>query len=160
VWAASALSSLGLCFDALVRPVHLPALLEFAARHPWLRIVIDHAAKPDIAAGATQPWAAGIAAIARLANVHCKLSGLLTEAKEGASAAALAPYVEHLFACFGPERLMWGSDWPVLDLASDYAAWMRCALDLCERHVGRGTAVIDAIFGGNAIRFYRLSAAA
>jgi len=158
--AASALSSLGLCFDALVLPVHLPALLEFASRHPWLRIVIDHAAKPDIAAGAMEPWASDIAAIARLANVHCKLSGLLTEAQEGASAAALAPYVDHLFACFGADRLMWGSDWPVLNLASDYAAWMRCALELCERHVGRGTAAIDAIFGGNATRFYRLATTA
>jgi L-fuconolactonase len=155
--AASALCSLGLCFDALVRPVHLRSLLVFARRHPELRIVIDHGAKPDIAAGALQPWATDIAALAELPNLHCKLSGLLTEAQEGASGAVLAPYVDHLFACFGPERLMWGSDWPVLELASDYGTWMQCALELCEPHVGRDAAAIDAIFGANAIRFYGLT---
>jgi L-fuconolactonase len=154
--AGSALTSLGLCFDALVRPVHLPALHAFARRHPRLRIVIDHAAKPGIAERAFQPWATDIAAIARLGHVHCKLSGLLTEAGEQGSAEALAPYVDHLFACFGPDRLIWGSDWPVLELACDYRTWLDCALQLCERHAGPGAAAIDAIFGANAARFYGL----
>jgi L-fuconolactonase len=154
--AASALSALGLCFDALVRPVHLPALLVFARRHPALRIVIDHGAKPEIASGALQPWARDIAELARLPNVHCKISGLLTEAREGARTSDLAPYVDHLFACFGPHRLMWGSDWPVLDLAGDYASWMHGARELCATHVGRDAAAMDAVFGANAARFYKL----
>jgi L-fuconolactonase len=156
--AIAALSALRLCFDALALPVHLQPLLAFARRHPELRIVIDHAAKPAIASGGWEPWASDIAELARLPHVHCKLSGLLTEAQQGATAATLAPYVDHLFACFGPARLIWGSDWPVLDLASDYAAWLRCARELCERHVARQPEAMAAIFGGNAIRFYGLTA--
>jgi L-fuconolactonase len=128
----------------------------FARRHPALRIVIDHGAKPEIASGALQPWARDIAELARLPNVHCKISGLLTEAREGARTSDLAPYVDHLFACFGPHRLMWGSDWPVLDLAGDYASWMHGARELCATHVGRDAAAMDAVFGANAARFYKL----
>ncbi len=152
--AARAMLDCGLAFDALVRPAQLPALLAFARRHSRLRIVIDHAAKPLIATGAVEPWRSDIAALAALPNLHCKLSGLLTEAGPHADSAVLAPWVAQLFAAFGHERLMWGSDWPVLHLAADYGSWFTMARRLCEPHADG--AALDAVFGGNARRFYKL----
>ncbi len=98
----SALPGLGLRFDALVKPPQLQALLRMLERHPMLDVVIDHGAKPPIASGARQPWADLIAAVARHPRVHCKLSGLVTEAVSGWTTDTLAPYVDHLLACFGP----------------------------------------------------------
>jgi L-fuconolactonase len=145
-----------LSFDALVLPRHLPALLAFARRYPSLPVVIDHAAKPEIAHGKTQPWRSDIAALADLPNVWCKLSGMLTEAGTGADVATLEPYVEHVLTLFGTERVMWGSDWPVLRLAADYDGWLAMARGLCESNDGVDAAAMAAIFGGNARRFYRL----
>lgn len=139
-----------LCFDALVRPRHLPHLLQFAERHPALRIVVDHAAKPDIARGVSAPWGAQIAALAELPNVSCKLSGLVTEAGEAWRPGDLQPCVDHLLATFGPRRLLWGSDWPVVYLAADYSRW----LNLAESLAGLAGAERAALFGGNAIRVY------
>ena len=152
--AAHAMQSRGLVFDALVLPLHLPGLLAFARRHPSLPIVIDHAAKPLIASGASEPWRGEIAELAALPNLQCKISGLLTEAGPNADAARLAPYVDHLFACFGAQRLMWGSDWPVLELAADYDAWFAMATRLCRSRTD--AAGMAAIFGANARRFYNL----
>jgi L-fuconolactonase len=148
--AIEAMIAHGLCFDALVKPRHLPHLLRFAERHPALRIVIDHAAKPDIARGALEPWRAQIAVLAELPNVFCKVSGLLTEAGDDWHARDLAPWVEHLLATFGLRRLVWGSDWPVLNLAADYPRWFHLADQLA------GLAGDDraALFGGNAVRVY------
>jgi L-fuconolactonase len=140
----------GLCFDALVRPRHLPHLLRFAERHPALRIVIDHAAKPGIARGELDPWRAQIAALAELPNVSCKLSGLVTEAGEHWHPDDLRPYVEHLLSTFGPFRLLWGSDWPVVNLAADYSRW----LNLADTLAGLAGAERVALFGGNAVRVY------
>ena len=146
-----------LVFDALVLPAHLPSLLRFAKRHPRLPIVIDHAAKPLIASGVIEPWLANLRELAALPQVHCKLSGLLTEAGDHPDAAALAPYVRAVLALFGPQRLLWGSDWPVLrltGLADEYAAW----LGMCRRFLADLSAENQAaIFGGNAARFYRLA---
>jgi len=141
-----------LCFDALVKPRHLPHLLRFAQRHPDLQIVIDHAGKPDIANGVLEPWRTDISELAALPNVFCKLSGLLTEAGERNGAGGLRPYVDHLLQCFGPRRLLWGSDWPVLNLAGDYARWFR----LADALTGLNGAEHAVVFGGNAARFYRL----
>lgn len=148
----------GLCFDALVLPRHLPALLRFAQRFPQLPIVIDHAAKPAIARQEpTQelaPWNDDIARFGALPNVHCKLSGMLTEAAPGSQDAHLQPYVDHLLAVFGADRLIWGSDWPVLTLATDYRSWV----DMSARLLTRLDANARAnIWGLNACRFYRLS---
>ncbi|WIG57155.1 MAG: L-fuconolactone hydrolase [Rhodanobacteraceae bacterium] len=148
--AIEAMIAHDLCFDALVKPRHLPHLLRFAERHPALRIVIDHAAKPDIAHGVIDPWRAQIAALAELPNVSCKLSGLVTEAGDAWHPGALRPYVEHLLATFGPRRLLWGSDWPVVNLASDYSRWF----DLADNLAGLAGDERAALFGGNAIRFY------
>jgi len=142
-----------LSFDALIRPRHLPSLLELVRRWPDLRVVIDHGAKPDIGAGCLDPWREQIAALAAAPGVHCKLSGLLTEAGERASADALAPFAAHLLDVFGPDRLMWGSDWPVLNLAGDYAGWRAMADGFAADldHAGQ-----SAVFGETARRFYRL----
>ncbi len=142
-----------LAFDALVKPRHFPALLARLQRHPRLRAVVDHAGKPDIANGGFDAWAAGLEELARATGAYCKLSGLLTEAAPGAAAEHLAPYVEHVFACFGAERVIWGSDWPVLNLASDYAGWFGLAHALASRFAGGHE---PAVFGATAASFYRL----
>jgi L-fuconolactonase len=112
----------GLVFDALVLPRHLPALRELARRHPDLAIVLDHGAKPPLKGGDLGDWKREIAALARESPIGCKLSGLVTEAGS-AEPAALREAVDHLLECFGPERLMWGSDWPVCELVCTYDDW-------------------------------------
>jgi L-fuconolactonase len=118
------LMQLDLCFDALVKPRHLKALITLAQRYPKLKIVIDHAAKPDIAGENFKQWAEDIRALAQLNNVYCKLSGLVAEAGHNLNLDILAPYMQHLFNTFGASRLMWGSDWPVLNLVTDYSQWV------------------------------------
>jgi L-fuconolactonase len=142
-----------LALDALVRPVHLEALRTRLLRHPKLRAVLDHAGKPDIAHGAMDAWAIDLERLACDTQVHCKLSGLLTEAGTRNSPDDLAPYVTQIFACFGPERILWGSDWPVLNSVSGYARW----LELSKEFIGRfahGRA--EDVLASNARRFYRL----
>ena len=151
--AFAAMIAHDLAFDALVKPAHIPALLARLARHPPLRTVIDHAAKPDIVHGGFDAWAASLKRLARETGAYCKLSGLLTEARPGANVNDLAPYVEHIFACFGPERVLWGSDWPVLDLASDYSAWLDMARGMADRYAPGFAA---KVFGETAAQFYRL----
>ncbi|MGE0316175.1 MAG: amidohydrolase [Lautropia sp.] len=155
--ALDAMAARGLVFDALVRPANLPPLLARVARHPSLAVVVDHGAKPVIGAGASArpdgDWVAAMRALAALPNVSCKLSGLLTEAPPGADAATLRPVVEVLLACFGPRRLIWGSDWPVLTLASTYDGWLEVTADLLR---DASDAERAAIMGGNAARVYRL----
>jgi len=148
--AIEAMIAHGLCFDALVKPQHLPHFLRFAERHPALRIVIDHAAKPGIARGELDPWRTRIAALAELPNASCKLSGLLTEAGARWHPDDLRPYVEHLLATFGPQRLLWGSDWPVVGLAADYSRWF----NLADSLAGLAGDERAALFGGNAVRVY------
>lgn len=147
--AVAAMIDHDLAFDALVFTHHLGDLAAFARRHPALRIVIDHGAKPPIASGGMDDWRKAIADLAALPQIHCKLSGLLTEAGDRRSDEALRPYVAHMLDCFGPKRLMWGSDWPVLTLAGDYRAWLEQA---------RSLAGAEDIFGANAARFYGWSA--
>ena len=138
-----------LAFDALIFARHVDALETFIQRFPRLRIVVDHGAKPAIRDGAAgwQPWADGIERLARFPQVHCKLSGLATEAAPGWNEATLRPYVDHLLARFGPSRLMWGSDWPVLNLNGDYATWHAVANALLA---SLSQTQCDAVFGGNA----------
>jgi hypothetical protein len=109
----------GLVFDALVLPQHLSALLELTARYPDLSMVLDHGAKPPLASGDLTAWKQGVAALARETLMVCKLSGLVTEARSCAP-QKLAPAVDHLLECFGPKRMMWGSDWPVCELTCSY----------------------------------------
>jgi L-fuconolactonase len=143
----------GLRLDALVGPRHLGALLRFAERFPDLPIVIDHGAKPGIARGEMEPWRTDLARLAALPSVHCKLSGLVTEAGAGADLARLRPYADCILELFGPARVMWGSDWPVLNLDSDYAGWIATSEALLA---GCNEAGRQAIFGLNAQSFYGL----
>lgn len=122
----------GLVFDALVKPPHLPALLELSGRYPELSMVLDHGAKPPIASGDLAEWKHGVAALARNSSMVCKLSGLVTEAGS-ADPGKLAAGVEHLLDHFGPARLMWGSDWPVCELVCSYHDWLLASDKLLER---------------------------
>lgn len=147
--ALAAMAAHGLVFDALIRPPHIPRIVELARRHPQLRIVIDHAAKPDIANSQWIDWAQGLEQLAGQTNVWCKLSGLWTEAGPYAPLSTLNRYVQHALQLFGPQRLLWGSDWPVLELTGDYGAWHSFALGLVHPSA-RG-----AVFGGNASNVYQ-----
>ncbi|MFN3613704.1 MAG: amidohydrolase family protein [Rubrimonas sp.] len=152
--AFDAVQSRGLVFDALVRPPQLPALRALLDRRPDMAVVIDHAAKPAIAEGRIEDWADDMAAIARDSRAWCKLSGLVTEAGADWTVARLRPYVDHLLATFGPERLIWGSDWPVCTLAASYAQWVEATDALLAALTAAGR---DAVLGGNAIAAYGLT---
>jgi L-fuconolactonase len=149
--ALAAMTEHGLRLDALVLPRHLPALLQCARHYPLLPIVIDHAAKPPIADAGFGTWRDDMAQLAALPNVHCKLSGLVTEARPDWNVEDLRPYADYVLAVFGPGRVIWGSDWPVVDLAGGYAAWL-AASEALLAHLGQKDR--DAIFGLNAYRFY------
>ena len=152
--ALAAMARQDLRFDALIKPRHLPLIGALAQRHPDLAVVIDHAAKPDIANDAFQPWAGHMARLARDTPWCCKLSGLVTEAKADWQVDDLRRYVDHLLATFGPDRLMWGSDWPVVNLASSYADWIAQARRLAA---GLSSAEQAQLFGGTARSFYGLA---
>lgn len=151
--AFNALIELDLTFDALVRPVHLAPLRELMNRHPALRVVIDHGAKPDIAGGGFAAWSKALATIGAETQAYCKLSGLVTEAAAGWSAADIESYARHILQVFGPTRTLWGSDWPVLNLAGDYAGWSALADTLLGSLQPNELA---AVRGGTAARFYRI----
>jgi len=151
--ALEAMVRCGLVFDALVKSVHLPHILTLAARHPQLQIVVDHAAKPDIAQGEWQPWADAVARIAAETGAACKLSGLLTEAGREPMPGAVRRWGEHVLGCFGPQRVIWGSDWPVLELSGTYVGWSQETRALLARLDPAGQA---AVMGGNARRIYGL----
>ncbi|KGJ04646.1 amidohydrolase [Paracoccus halophilus] len=154
--ALAALVRLGLRFDALVTARHLPMLARFAARRDDLPLVIDHAAKPQPDRG--EDWERGMAALAAIPHVHCKLSGLLTELSPEElrdPLPALRPILARLLDWFGPERLIWGSDWPVVTLAASYDEWR----DLTQALLADlSPSERAAIMGGNAARFYGLAA--
>lgn len=141
----------GLVFDALVLPRHLPRLAAVVERHPALRVVVDHGAKPRIREREIDAWRADLAALAAHPQVSCKFSGLVTEARPGDGVPELAPWIDALVDIFGPDRLLWGSDWPVVDLAGGYDRWRAMSLEAMGRldHIGRA-----AVFGGNAERIY------
>lgn len=149
----AALPRLGLRFDALVRPAQLPALLTMLDRHPDLAVVVDHGAKPAIADGMWEPWTRLMRALSDNPRVRCKLSGLVTEAGPGWTIDVLRPYVDFLAETFGPQRLMWGSDWPVVNLAGTYQSWYAATVALTAGWPADDRA---ALMGGTARRFYGL----
>jgi L-fuconolactonase len=148
-WAFDAIIDLDLTFDALGFPIHLDPFRRLFDTYPKMRAVIDHCMKPVIRESQFQPWADIMASIAANTPVFCKLSGLATEAQPGWTVETLRPYAAHVIQCFGANRVMWGSDWPVLDLNGSYGAWHDAA---------RAIAGTDstAIFGGTAQVFYRI----
>ncbi|WP_131115229.1 amidohydrolase family protein [Lichenihabitans psoromatis] len=143
----------GVAFDILSFTRHLPSICEALTRTPGLKAVVDHVSKPQIAAGLLDPWRDQLAAVAAFPNVSCKLSGLVTEASPGAwTLDELRPYVDHAVACFGPDRLMFGSDWPVCTLAASYTEVVEAAHALLAPHFGPED--LDKVFKTNAERFY------
>jgi L-fuconolactonase len=146
-----AVAEAGLAYDLLLFPEHLGAAARVAAALPQLALVVDHGAKPPIAAGGWEPWSSDLAALAAHERVHCKLSGLVTEARHDAwREDGIERYAARLLELFGPQRLMFGTDWPVCTLAASYAE----VLELASSMLGPGER--DAVLGGTARRFYGL----
>jgi len=142
-----------LAFDVLIRPPHLEAALAALLRYPDLRAIIDHCAKPDIAGGLWQPWADYMSRIARETSAYCKLSGLVTEASRNWTVDDLRRYVDHILACFGTQRLVWGSDWPVMLLNANYERWLQATSALLQPLSEDERTRIQS---RNATEFYRL----
>ncbi|MFC4099465.1 amidohydrolase family protein [Paenibacillus xanthanilyticus] len=145
----------GTPIDLLVKTPQLDALIEALEQVPRLHAVIDHVAKPRIAEGIQEPWRSQMAAIGAMPNIYCKLSGMVTEADhERWKPEQLEPYIRHVLEQFGPDRVMFGSDWPVCLLAGSYTDVMHaleCALPETWTSEER-----EKLFGGNAAAFYRL----
>jgi L-fuconolactonase len=152
-WAFDAVRDLDLAFDALGFPHHAPRFLDVFQRYPDLRVVIDHCLKPVIRGGEFDGWARNMERLARESAALVKLSGLVTEAGADWSVGTLKPYVDHVLASFGPGRIMWGSDWPVCRLKTEYGDWLASARDMTN-HLSADERA--AVFATNAQSFYRL----
>ena len=155
-WAYRAIIDLDLTFDALGFPQHLDNFLTLLKRYPDMRVVVDHCMKPEIARGpevAFDSWARGLTAIAEETGAICKLSGLITEDGPNWSTERLKPYVDHVLAAFGPDRVMWGSDWPVCRLRGEYGDWFAAAEALTGDLPAKAR---SRVFAGTATAFYRL----
>lgn len=149
-----ATAAAGLTFDLLVRPEQLPGAIRAVRALGGLTVVLDHGAKPPLAGGQVEPWSSLVAELAGLDHVVCKLSGLVTEAGAGWTSELLRPYVDRLLECFGPARLLFGSDWPVSTAVARY--------DEIVGLVDGALAVLaeeerDAIMAGTARRVYGLA---
>ncbi len=158
-WAYRAIIDLDLTFDALGFPQHLPNFLKLMATYPDMRVVYDHCMKPQICdqrvgKDAFTEWADGMSLLATETSGCCKFSGLITEAGDGWTTEDLRPFAEHVLSAFGPERIMWGSDWPVCRLQGEYGDWHRTATELTRNLSASERA---EVFGGTAARFYRLT---
>lgn len=142
-------------FDALIQPRHLPVIAEIARRHPGLQIVIDHIAKPKMGDGRRpdNDWTDGMRRLSDCPNLWCKLSGMITEIGPEWQRADIAPFAATVLDAFGPERVMWGSDWPVVNLAGEYLRWLETAYALTA---DRSEAERAQIFGETATQFYGL----
>ncbi len=152
----AALADAGLAYDILIFDRHLPQTIRFVDRHPNQVFILDHVAKPRIRDGMFSPWRDNISNLAKRENVFCKISGMVTEADWTRwSEEDLRPYFDAVLEAFTPQRLMFGSDWPVCLLACGYRQWCEVA----SRAIGRLSAAEQAeIFGGAAVRAYRLDA--
>ncbi|MEU4999230.1 amidohydrolase family protein [Streptomyces sp. NPDC021622] len=149
-----AVADTGLAYDLVVLPHQLPACVEAAREHPELTFVLDHLGKPPIASGDLEPWDAAVRALAALPNTVCKLSGLVTEADPKSwTVEDLRPYADTVLEAFGPDRLMFGSDWPVCTLEASYGEVVDIARELTD---ALSDAERAAVFAGTATRVYRL----
>ena len=157
-WAFRAVVDLDLTFDALGFPVHLTNFLKLIKCYPEMRAVYNHCMKPQICDqrkgnDAFSQWASGISRLADETDGVCKFSGLVTEAGDGWTIDDLRPYADHVLNAFGPNRVMWGSDWPVCQLQAEYGNWHDIAQDLT---ISLSEADRAEVFGGTATKFYRL----
>jgi len=152
--ALAAIGEAGLCYDLLTYPHQLPAAIETVRALPQLTFVLDHLSKPPIASGALEPWATLLRELAGEPNVFCKLSGMVTEANQSSwTVSDLRPYARVALDAFGPDRLMFGSDWPVCLLAASYDDVAEAARELTAQLSEDERA---QVFGGAAARAYRL----
>ena len=152
----ASLRDFGLRYDILIFERHLPQTIRFVDRHPSQVFVLDHIAKPKIKAGEIEPWRRNIAELAGRDNVYCKLSGMVTEADPRHwTPEQMRPYFDVVLESFGPDRLMFGSDWPVCLLGAEYARWGEVVREWTE---SLSSAEQDRIFGGTAIEAYGLEA--
>jgi L-fuconolactonase len=148
----STLHGLGLRYDILIFERHLPAAIEFVDRHPNQTFILDHIAKPRIKDKIISPWDRNMRELAKRQNVYCKLSGMVTEADtQRWSPADLQPYIDVVLAAFGPRRIMYGSDWPVMLLAGDYVRWYGTVTNAIAK---LSKAEQDRIMGGTAAEAY------
>ena len=144
----------GLTYDILVFEGHLPQTIQFVDRHPKQIFILDHIAKPRIREEVLSPWKENIQALAKRDNVYCKLSGMVTEARWNSwTRDDLAPFFEVVLSAFGPRRLMFGSDWPVLTLASSYKEWSNTVRSLIA---ALSSDEQERVGSGSAIEAYRL----
>jgi L-fuconolactonase len=121
----AALHALGLAYDLLIFEDHLPQTINFVDRHPDQIFILDHVAKPRVREASITAWRNNLLELARRPNVYCKLSGIVTEAKwDRWTPQSIAPYIDTVLEAFGPGRLMFGSDWPIVTLASTYDQWV------------------------------------
>lgn len=151
--ALTALAAHGLVFDALIHPQHIGAIEQIADRHPDLSIVIDHGAKPGISGPPEATWREGMRRLAARNNVVCKLSGLLTQLAANTSNEHVSAHAEAVMDLFGPRRVLWGSDWPVLTQAATYSQWFELTQQILSR---LSAPERSAVFGANAARIYHL----
>jgi L-fuconolactonase len=150
----SLLEEFDLAYDILIYTQHLPIAAEFVERFPRQRFVLDHLAKPPIKSGAVDLWARGLRKLASFPNVCAKVSGLVTEADWSAwKPEDIQPYVDVAFECFGPSRLMIGSDWPVCTVAASYSQVASLVRDYLSRYEPEER---EAVLGGNAAKFWQL----
>ncbi|MXV73902.1 amidohydrolase family protein [Candidatus Poribacteria bacterium] len=148
------LSRYGLSFDICIFHPQLANAIRLVEQCPHVRFILDHIGKPDIKHQLFDPWKEEIQRLASFPNVHCKISGLVTEANlEAWTPADLQPYIEHVISCFGFERVIYGSDWPVSTQASDYPRWVQTLRDAVS---GCSSEALGNLFRDNAIKFYRL----
>lgn len=148
------LAEFGLTYDILIYPRQLRAAIEFVCRFPKQKFVLDHLAKPPIASGKLEPWATEIRELAKSENVWCKVSGMVTEADWGNwSPEIYRPYLDVVFEAFGTKRLMFGSDWPVCTVAASYGMVYAIVAKYLDQF---SSAEGEAVFGGNAARFWTL----
>jgi L-fuconolactonase len=154
--AIAKLARHNLTYDLLLKPPHIPAAIRLVDQFPNQPFVVDHIAKPNIAAGEREPWLTQLRELAQRDNVCCKLSGMVTEAAWGQwTPATFEPYLNETLEAFGPSRLMIGSDWPVCTLSGAYAETMNTVIDFAN---SLAPAERDAILGGTAARFYGIGA--
>jgi L-fuconolactonase len=148
------LKKFGLRYDILIFARHLPQTIEFVDRHPQLTFIVDHVAKPKIKDHILSPWRENMQKLARRKNVYCKLSGMVTEAGwQTWTENDLRPYMDIVLECFGAQRLMFGSDWPVALVACSYKKWV----EVVERATSSLSAgERDSLFGGTAKQAYGL----
>jgi L-fuconolactonase len=150
----SRLREFDFAYDILIYPKQLPAAIELVSKFPEQRFVIDHIAKPEIKSNSIALWTTHVRRIAEFPNLFCKLSGLVTEADwRNWKPADFTPYLDVVLDAFGPDRVMFGSDWPVCLLAASYAQVKQIVDDFLRDCT---SAQKENIFGGNAIRFYGL----